>query len=116
MRDFPYWRGAIYKANTLPALKAIGEELAQFQSQSDFLGGDPKLNEAQLAALRTQYSMKFKEFKPPDSPPAPVTAAQEVQPPLEPEESVVAKTCVKCGNPIGKLSEGYGISLIVSSP
>jgi predicted RNA-binding Zn-ribbon protein involved in translation (DUF1610 family) len=98
MKDFPFWRGAIYNAKTPQVLKSIGEELAQFQSQSDFLGGDPKLNEAQLATLRTQYSLKLKEFKSPDSPPE--AAAQEVKPPLEPEESVVAKTCAQCGNPI----------------
>jgi predicted RNA-binding Zn-ribbon protein involved in translation (DUF1610 family) len=98
MKDLPYWRGLIYNAKSPLVLKSIGEELAQFQSQSDFLGGDPKLNEAQLATLRTQYSQKMKEFKPPDLPP--VAAALEVQPPQEPEESVLAKTCVRCGNPI----------------
>ena len=98
MKDFPFWRGAIYNAKTALVLKAVGEELAQFQSQSDFLGGDPKLNEAQLATLRTQYTQKLSEFKTAGKPAG--AAAQEVQIPQETEESVLAKTCVKCGNPI----------------
>ena len=60
MKDFPFWRGAIYTSKTVMALKSVGEDLSQFQNQSDFLGGDPKLNAAQLTTLRTMYSDKMK--------------------------------------------------------
>ncbi len=63
MKDFPYWRGAIHDAKTPHILKSIGEDLAQFQSQSNLIGGDPKLNKAQLDTLRTQYSERMKKLQ-----------------------------------------------------
>ena len=60
MKDFPFWRGAIYNAKTALILKAVGEELANFQNQSDFLTEGNKLTEAEVATLRTQYAGKMK--------------------------------------------------------
>lgn len=63
MRDFPYWRGALNAAKNPAALKAVGEDLAKFQNQTNLLGSeDPKLTEPQLATLRTQYSEKMKKL------------------------------------------------------
>ncbi len=63
MKDFPFWRGAIYNAKTSPILKAVGEDLANFKNQSDFIGDKPKLTEAQLVTLRNMYSEKMKKFE-----------------------------------------------------
>ena len=62
MKDFPFWHTAISSSKTVPVLKSVGEDLSQFQNQSDFLGGDPKLNNAQLATLRNIYSEKLKKL------------------------------------------------------
>ncbi len=69
MKDFPFWRGAIYNAKTPLILKAIGKDLATFKNQSDFIGDKPKLNEAQWAALRTMYSEKMKKYEAEAMPP-----------------------------------------------
>jgi len=59
MKDFPFWRGAIYNAKTPLILKAVGEDLAQFQKQSGLFGdGEKKLTDDQVVTLRTQYSKK----------------------------------------------------------
>lgn len=64
MKDLPYWRGAIYNSKTIQALKAIGEELSQFQKQSGLFGDEEKkLSDSQVAALRTQYSEKLKKLE-----------------------------------------------------
>lgn len=65
MKDFPSWRDAIQTAKTLPALKSIGADLAQFQSQTDFAGveSEPKLTPPQVDALRKIYSEKMKKLK-----------------------------------------------------
>jgi hypothetical protein len=34
MKDFTFWRGAIQTASSQAALKAVGEDLAQFQGQT----------------------------------------------------------------------------------
>lgn len=73
MKDFPFWRGAIYNAKSPLILKAIGEELSQFQAQSGlFDDEEPKLTVVQVATLRKQYSEKMKKFEaetmPPKSP------------------------------------------------
>ena len=63
MKDFPFWRGAIYKAKTPLVLKAVGEELAQFQKQTGFLDDDVmKLTVVQMAILRKQYAEKLKKL------------------------------------------------------
>ncbi len=63
MKDFPFWRGAIYTAKTALALKAVGEDLSQFQKQSGLFGDEEaKLSEAQVATLRKQYSEKMKKL------------------------------------------------------
>jgi len=69
MKDFPFWRGAIFNAKTLIILKSVGEELAQFQKQSDFLGDTPKLTLTQIATLRNLYSQKLKKFESEAMPP-----------------------------------------------
>ena len=64
MKDLPYWRGDIYNAKNLPALKAVGEELSRFQKQSGLFGDEEKkLSDGQVAALRTQYSEKLKKLE-----------------------------------------------------
>lgn len=59
VKDFNHWHTLMTSAKTAPILKSVGEDLSQFQKQSDFLGGDPKLNSAQLAALRKQYTERM---------------------------------------------------------
>ena len=72
MRDFPFWRGAIYTAKTAFALKAVGEDLSQFQKQSGLFGDEEaKLTAAQVATLRKQYSEKMKKFEAEAMPPNP---------------------------------------------
>ena len=65
MKDFPSWRDAIQTAKILPALKSIGTDLAQFQSQTDFyeVEAEPKLTPPQVDALRKIYSEKTKKLK-----------------------------------------------------
>ena len=67
--SFPFWRGAIYNAKTALILKAVGEDLANFKNQSDFIGDKPKLTEAQLATLRKMYSEKIKKYESEAMPP-----------------------------------------------
>ena len=63
MKDFPFWRGAIYNAKTPLALKAVGEDLSQFQKQSGLFGDEEaKLTDGQMATLRKQYSEKMKKL------------------------------------------------------
>lgn len=64
MKDFPFWRGAIYNAKTPLILKSVGEELAQFQKQTGFLNdGEKKLTDDQLATLRLEYSTRMKKLE-----------------------------------------------------
>ena len=64
MKDFPFWHTAITSAKTVPVLKSVGEDLAQFQGQTGFLGDEEKkLTDSQVAALRTQYSEKLKKLQ-----------------------------------------------------
>lgn len=65
LKDFPYWRSAILNAKTVPVLKAVGEDLAQFQSQTGFEGveAEPKLKPPQVEALRKYYSDKLIKLK-----------------------------------------------------
>ena len=64
MKDFPFWKGAIYNAKTALILKSIGEELVQFQKQSGLFGDEEKkLTDDQVAALRKQYSEKMQKFE-----------------------------------------------------
>ena len=51
MRDFPFWRGRIYKAKTPQALKAAEEDLANFQREQVFNSNEPKLTNAQVKIL-----------------------------------------------------------------
>ena len=79
MKDFTFWHSAIYNAKTALVLKAVGEDLNNFQNQSDFLNEGYKLKEAEVAILRKHYSEKMNGFdslrsvpagklKPPDKP------------------------------------------------
>jgi hypothetical protein len=65
MKDFPFWRDSIENAKTALVLKAVGEDLAQFQSQTDFAGveAEPKLKPPQVEAIRKIYSEKLKKLK-----------------------------------------------------
>ncbi len=63
MKDFPFWRGAIYNAKTQITLKAVGEDLSKFQKQSGlFVDEEAKLTGDQLTTLRKQYSEKMKKL------------------------------------------------------
>ena len=99
MKDFPFWRGAIQTAQNPVALKTVGEELAQFQGQTQLLNdGEKRLTPDQVAALRKIYSNKLKDFK--EVPVATSSPRQEEKPHPEAEESVEAVVCIKCGQPI----------------
>lgn len=64
MNDFPAWREAIQTSKTIPDLKSIGEDLAQFQHQSGLFGDEEKkLNDVQVVALRKMYSEKMEKLK-----------------------------------------------------
>ena len=63
MKDFPFWHDAIQTAKAPDVLKGVGEDLAKYQNQSDFLSEQPKLNPAQLAQLRKMYAEKLKKLK-----------------------------------------------------
>lgn len=63
MKDFPFWRGAIHNAKTAFFLKSVGVDLANFKNQSNLLGDEAKLTEAQLTTLRLEYSFKMKKFE-----------------------------------------------------
>ena len=63
MKDFPFWRGAMYNAKTPLILKSVGEELAKFQNLEGLFGdAEKKLTVVQLATLRKQYSEKMNGF------------------------------------------------------
>ena len=71
MKDFSFWRGAIHNAKTSLLLKSVGEDLANFKNQSNLLGDESKLTEAQLETLRLEYSFKLKKFAAEAMPPKP---------------------------------------------
>ena len=62
MRDFPFWRGAIYKTKTPQALKSAEEDLANFQKEPVFNSNEPKLTNAQVKILSKLVSDKMAEF------------------------------------------------------
>jgi hypothetical protein len=62
VKDFSFWRGAIHNAKTSLVLKSVGEDLANFKNQSNLLGDETKLSEAQLETLRLEYSLKMKKL------------------------------------------------------
>jgi hypothetical protein len=73
MKDFPFWRGAIYNAKTPVILKSVGEDLANFQKQTGLFGdGEKKLTDEQVATLRLEYSTRMKKLEkealPPQTP------------------------------------------------
>lgn len=65
IKDFTFWHSAIYNAKTPDVLKSVGDDSAQFQSQTDFAGveAEPKLKTLQVEALRKIYSEKMKKLK-----------------------------------------------------
>ena len=64
MKDFQFWRGAIYNAKTALILKSVGEDLAQFQKQSGLFGDEEKkLSDDQVIFLREQYLEKMKKIE-----------------------------------------------------
>ena len=62
MKNISFWRGAIHNAKTVLILKSVGEDLANFKNQSNLLGDETKLTEAQLETLRLEYSLKMKKL------------------------------------------------------
>ena len=63
MKDFDYWRGRIIYARIPLSLKAVGEELAKFQKQTEpWDDGNKKLTNYQVARLRLEYSFKMKKL------------------------------------------------------
>ena len=63
MRDFPFWRGAIYNAKTRRELNDVAEELEKFEKWSKLNGSDDeKLTDAQLDSLYLQYTEKMKRL------------------------------------------------------
>ena len=62
MKDLAFWRVAIHNAKSVPILKSVGEELANYKNQSNLLGDEVKLTEAQLETLRLEYSLKMKKL------------------------------------------------------
>ncbi len=63
MRDFPFWRGAIYNAKTRRELNDVAEELEKFEKWSKLNGSeDEKLTDAQLDSLYLQYTEKMKRL------------------------------------------------------
>jgi hypothetical protein len=62
VKDLAFWRGAIHNAKSVLILKSVGEELANFKNQSNLLGDEVKLTEAQLETLRLEYSLKMKKL------------------------------------------------------
>jgi len=62
VKDFNHWHTLITSAKAVPILKSIGEDLNQFQKQTDLIGGDPKLNDGQMASLRGIYAVKLKKL------------------------------------------------------
>lgn len=64
MKDLPFWRNAIYNAKTTPVLKAVGEDLSNFQNQTGlFEDGEKKLTDDQVATLRLEYSLRMKKLQ-----------------------------------------------------
>ena len=64
MKDFPFWRGAIHNAKTPLILKAVGEDLSNFQAQSGLFGDqEAKLTTDQVGNLRKMYSEKMKKLE-----------------------------------------------------
>jgi hypothetical protein len=63
LRDFPFWRGAIYNAKTRRELNDVAEELEKFEKWSKLNGSDDeKLTDAQLDSLYLQYTEKMKRL------------------------------------------------------
>ena len=63
MRDFPYWRGAIYNTKTRRELLDVAEELEKFEKWAKLNGSDDeKLSDAQLDSLYLQYTEKMKKL------------------------------------------------------
>lgn len=52
MRAFSFWQTQIQHAHTIRDLKMVGKKIAALKDQTDFLGTETKLNEAQLVAHR----------------------------------------------------------------
>lgn len=64
MKDFLFWREAIYNSKTLIDLKSVGEDLAQFQKQSGLFGDEEKkLTDDQVVKLRKVYTEKIEKFE-----------------------------------------------------
>ena len=65
MRDLPYWRNAIYNAKSPVELKSIGEDIAIYKNQTDFLSNEPRLTDNQVDILRRLFAEKMDEYQPP---------------------------------------------------
>jgi len=63
LKDLPFWRSAIFNAKTIHVLKAVGEDLSNFENQTGlFVDGEKKLTDDQVATLRLEYSLKMKKL------------------------------------------------------
>lgn len=71
MKDFPFWHSALYNSKTALILKAVWEDLNNFQNQSDFLAEGNKLTEDEMAILRKMYSEMLKKLVKDALPPKP---------------------------------------------
>lgn len=66
MRDFPFWRGAIYNAKTALDLRAIEEDIGNFQLEPVSNFREPKLTSAQVEILRKLVIEKMAELLKPE--------------------------------------------------
>jgi hypothetical protein len=62
VRDFPFWRGSIYRAKNPLALKATGEDIVHFPNEPLFYSHEPKLTQAQVAILHQLVSEEMNEL------------------------------------------------------
>lgn len=60
MKNFTFWRDALNNAGNILVLKGVGEDIANFQKQTNFLIDETKLNPGQVIGLRNLYSQRVK--------------------------------------------------------
>jgi hypothetical protein len=63
VKDFPFWRGAIYNAKTTLELRIVIGEIAKVLSGQDFPGKESKFTAEQVDMLRKMYSEKLEELE-----------------------------------------------------
>ena len=70
MKDFTFWHSALYNSKTALILKAVGDDLAQFQKQLDYFKEGYKLTGAETAILLKLYDEKMAQFQIPKGRPS----------------------------------------------